>query len=167
MFEVKGRASVFWYWSGAGVVLGLLGWVTWDWLWGGGILLLMFPASLFASAVVFVTVGIWKALDKRPAMVVNEKGVLDRTSMPSRLLSWADVEDFRLVVSKRRQPVLLAVDLVDPERFIDKAMIGSAGMLEEFQKEHGTPCVIALKALEIEPHNLLERLKSAMRQHKR
>ncbi len=167
MLEVKGRAIVFWYWAGVGVVIALTGLGCWDWLWEGGVLLRTIPLSLVVSGVIFVVIGIWKVLDKRPVIVVDDKGMLDRTSLPSRMLSWAEVRDFRLISDRGGQLCWLAIDLVDPAQFIDKALLGSGALLEELEKKYGTPCVIALKTLKIEPHRLLECLKSDLRHQQR
>jgi hypothetical protein len=40
-------------------------------------------------------------------------------------------------------------------------------MLESFEEKFGTPCVIALRSLDIEPNGLLVRLKDALNQRKR
>ena len=167
MLEVKGRAIVFWYWSGVGVAISLLGWLSWDWLWDQGNLLRLVPVSLMISGVIFVGLGIWKALDKRPVIVANEQGFLDRTSFPHRRFAWGEIVKFRLITVKDREPVWLAIDLVDPAKLINKGLHGSRAILEQFEKQYGTPCVIALKILDIEPHNLLERLKSALNQYQR
>lgn len=166
MLEVKGRAIVFWYWAGFGAVLALIGWGLWDWLKDGGFLLRVLPVSLVGSGLVFLLIGIWKTLDKRPVIVVDDKGLLDRTALPSRLMAWNDIVQFRLITDRKRQPSYLAIDLADPEAFISKAVIGGT-MLQALQQQHGTPCVIAVKTLQIEPHNLLERCKSALKEYKR
>ena len=167
MLEVKGRAIVFWYWSGVGVVISSLGWLSWDWLRDQGFLLRLVPMTLVISGMIFVALGIWKALDKRPVIVANEQGFLDRTSFPHRRFAWHEIVKFRLVTVKGREPVWLAIDLVDPAKLINKGLHGSRAILEQFEKQYGTPCVIALKTLDIEPHNLLERLKSALNQYQR
>ena len=167
MLEVKGRAIVFWYWSGVGAVTSLLGWLSWDWLWNQGMLLRAVPVAMVITGVIFVGLGIWKALDKRPVIVANDLGFLDRTSLPNRRFAWNEIVKFRIITIKGREPVWLAVDLVDPVKLINKGLHGSRAMLEAFEKQYGTPCVIALKTLDIEPHNLLERLKSTLSQHTR
>lgn len=167
MLEVNGRAIACLYWAGTGVFLVLSGWGFWQLFCDAGVLLWMLSISLVACGAILVGFGIWKALDKRPVVVVDEKGVLNRTGIPSRMITWNDIEQFRLVTVAGREPSWLAIDLVDPTAFISKAMVGSSGMLKAFQEKYGTPCVIGLIALDIEPHSLLEHCKSAMRQFKR
>ena len=167
MFEVKGRAIVFWYWAGVGAVLALVGLGMWDWFKDDGFFLRILPVSLVGSGVVFLAIGIWKVLDKRPVIVVDDKGLLDRTALPPRLMAWDDIVQFRLISDASREPSMLAIDLADPAKFISKAIFGGSAILEALENKHGTPCVIAVKTLEIEPHNLLERCKSAMKQFKR
>ncbi|MEO7935878.1 MAG: hypothetical protein ABIR27_06445, partial [Dokdonella sp.] len=135
MLEVKGRAIVFWYWSGVGVAISLLGWLSWDWLWDQGNLLRLVPVSLMISGVIFVGLGIWKALDKRPVIVANEQGFLDRTSFPHRRFAWGEIVKFRLITVKDREPVWLAIDLVDPAKLINKGLHGSRAILEQFEKQ--------------------------------
>lgn len=166
MLEVKGRASAFWYWAAIGVVTSTLGWASWDWF-RDGIVLRMLPLGLVVSGVVFFGFGIWKRLDKRPALVVDDKGLLDRTGLPQRLIAWNDIVQFRLVTLAGRAPTWLAIDLVDPDQLISSALYRTGPMLEVFKEKYGTPCVIALKALDIEPHRLLEQLKADLRQYKR
>ncbi len=167
MLEVKGRAIVFWYWAGVGAVLGLVGLGIWDWFKDEGFFLRVLPVSLMGSGVVFVAIGFWKMLDKRPVIVVDDKGLLDRTALPPRLIAWNDIVQFRLITDSGRVPSLLAIDLVDPAKLISKAIFGGSAILETLEKKYGTPCVIALKTLEIEPNSLLERCKAALKQYKR
>lgn len=167
MLEVKGRANIYLTWIIAGVVFAMLGWAMWDAFVDDGFPLRVLPASLVISGAICVGIGIWKALDKKPAIIVDVQGLIDRTSLPHRTLLWSEIEGFRLVPAGARNPKFLAIDLVDPEKMISKALYGTATMLEQFQRQFGTPCVIVLRTLEIEPHNLLERLKGSMRQHKR
>ncbi len=167
MFEVKGRAVVFWYWAGVGAVLALVGLGIWDWFKDEGFLLRVLPVSLVGSGLVFLAIGIWKVLDTRPVIVVDDKGLLDRTALPARLIAWNDIVQFRLITDAGREPSWLAIDLAEPAKLISKATFGGSAILEALEKKYGTPCVIAVKTLEIEPHNLLERCKGAMKEFKR
>lgn len=122
MLEVKGRANVFWYWAAVGVLTSLSGWWLLGWFSDQGLLLRLVPVAMAVSGVIFVGIGIFKALDKRPVIIVNENGLLDRTSFPHRRLAWNDIVKFRLVTVGGRAPVWLAIDLVDPARMINKAL---------------------------------------------
>lgn len=167
MLEVKGRVTAFLYWVIFGLVLALLGWWGWEWLHDEGFLFRMLTFSLAGAGIVCVGIGIWKALDKRPVLVVDGQGLLDRTSLPARRINWIEIADFRLVPVGARSPTFLAVDLVDSAKFVGSAFFASSGaMLEALEKKHGTPCVIAMQLLDIQPHNLLENLKSLLKQHK-
>ena len=73
----------------------------------------------------------------------------------------------RLITDAGREPSWLAIDLAEPAKLISKATFGGSAILEALEKKYGTPCVIAVKTLEIEPHNLLERCKGAMKEFKR
>ena len=167
MLEVKGRAIVFWYWAGVGAVVSLLGWGSWDWFEDGGFMLRLLPLTLVITGVVFVVLGAWKMLDKRPVIVVDDKGFLDRTSLPRRLIAWDDIVRFRLITDAAQKPAWLGIDLTDPEKFISKSVYGSSAILEALYERYDTPCVIALNTLDIGPHSLLEQCKAALNQQKR
>lgn len=167
MLEVKGRASMVWYWAAVGLVISALGWWLMDWVEDLGKLGEILAVSLMISGVVIVGLGIYKAVDKRAILVVDQKGVLDRTSYPSRQLAWADIRGFRLVPVGGRAPLFLAIDLVNPEELIGKALFGSAALLETMQEKYGTPCVITLRALDTQPHALLARLNEALNRIRR
>lgn len=168
MLEVKGRATGFLYWVVFGLVLALLGWLGWNWLKDDGFLFRMLTFAVLGTGVVFVLLGVWKILDKRPVMVVDEQGLLDRCSLPSRRISWDEISDFHLAPVGANSPNFLAIDLVDSVKFVSNASFFVSGaMLEAIEKQHGTPCVIPMKTLDIEPHNLLERLRVLMKHYKR
>lgn len=161
MLEVKGRRSVVVPWAISGIVISLLGW----WSFGGvptfGKLWEIVALTLLFSGFVLIGFGIWKALDPRPVLVIDDAGFLDRVNMPARRFAWQDIKGFRLMDSGRRDVHSLCIDLVDPARFIASAHFTAAPALKLFDKTHGTPCVIPLKSLDVEPHHLLARLKSA------
>ena len=167
MLEVKGRASVVWIFAGFGLVLSAFGWFSLSWVDDLGKIWEIVAVSLMISGVLIVGIGIWRAVDKRPVLVVDDQGLLDRTSLPTRRIVWSDIEAFSLVTVSGREPTWLAIQLANPERFISQAMFGAAAMLESFEEKFGTPCVIALKSLDIEPNGLLARLKDALNQRKR
>ena len=167
MLEVKGSSSVIWYWSGFGVALSVLGWYALGWLEDLGKLGEILSVSMMLSGVILVGLGIWRALDKRPVLVVDEQGVLDRTGLPHRRIGWTDITAFRLIVVAGSLPVWLAIEVVDPEKFISKSLFVSRVMLETFHTNHATPCVISLKLLDAEPNALLLRLRAALSQYKR
>jgi hypothetical protein len=167
MLEVKGRASVVWIFAGFGIALSTFGWFSLSWVEELGKVWEIVAVGLMISGVLIVGIGIWRAVDKRPVLVVDDQGLLDRTSLPARRIAWGEIEDFSLVTVSGREPTWLAIQLADPELFISKAMFGAAAMLESFEERLGTPCVIALKSLDIEPNGLLARLKEALKQRKR
>jgi hypothetical protein len=167
MLEVKGRASVVWIFAGFGIALSTFGWFSLAWIEDLGKIWEIVAVGLMISGVLIVGIGIWRAVDKRPVLVADDQGLLDRTSLPARRIAWSDIEGFSLVTVSGREPTWLAIQLADPELFISKAMFGAAAMLESFEEKFGTPCVIALRSLDIEPNGLLVRLKDALNQRKR
>ena len=168
MLEVKGRASMLWYWAAMGVALSALGWWLLDWVEDWGKLMETLAVSLMLSGVVIVGFGIFKALDRRPVLVVDGDGVLDRTSFPVRRIPWADIRGFQLAPARERAPLFLAIELADPEAFIAKGLLSlTRPMLESFQNSYGSPCVISLRALDAEPNTLLVRLRDALNRRNR
>ena len=164
MLEVKGRTSIVWYWAITGIVVSVLGWWSLGWVDELGKLWFILAISVMISGVIVVGIGIWKALDKRPVLIADRDGVLDRTSLQSRRMAWNEITGFRLVTTGAGVPQWLAIELVDPQRFMDR--FGSGPMMKAFQTTYGTPCVISVKAIDIEPHTLLANLKSAQQVHK-
>ncbi len=167
MLVVKGRARIFWYWIVAGIGLVALGLGILDWLLEEDIVLLMMAPILIGSGLVFVVIGIGKVRQTRPVLLVDEVGLVDCTALPHRRLRWSEIVDFRLIGTVGRGPIWLAVDVNDPAKLIRKALIGSSTMMTAFEKVCGTPWVITLKLLDIEPRDLLGRLKAARKQFKR
>jgi len=152
-----------------GIVGGLVSLVGWWWLnWVDdlGKLWEILSVSLMISGVVIFGVGIWKAFDRGPALVVDSEGLLDRTSIPARRIGWNEIKAFNLAIPSGRNPQILGIQLVDPGRFIQSARFGAGAVLTAFEKAYGTPCVIPLKSLDIEPHSLLARLRSAQSERK-
>ncbi|HET9034115.1 MAG TPA: STM3941 family protein [Dokdonella sp.] len=167
MLEIKGRANIFLTWVVGGVVIALTGLAFRDSLMDGGFPWRALPPGLVIAGAICAGLGIWKALDMQPVVVVDARGFVDRTSLPHRAFIWSEIEGFRLVPEGARNPKFLAIDLADPEKVISRALYGTTTMLESFHGQFGTPCVIVLRTLEIEPNNLIERLKSCLKQHKR
>lgn len=167
MVEVKGRASMVWYWSGVGAVVSLFGLWSLDWVDELGKLWEIIAVSLMITGVIVVGMGIWKALDKRPVLITDAEGLLDRTSIPSRRIAWNDIKGFGLVPSQGQTPRFLAVQLADPAAFRAKAPRTLAPILETFEEKFGTPCVISLRAMDVEPRSLLQNLNEAMARRKR
>ena len=167
MFEIKGRSGMVWYWTGVGGVLSLLGLWSLEWVDDLGKLWEILAVSLMISGVIIAGIGVWKALDKRPVLVGDAEGLLDRTSVPSRRIAWSDIKAFKLVPAQGREPQFLAIELADPALFKAKAVYGAGVMLEAFEKNYGTPCVIPLRAMDVEPNALLLRLNDALRRRKR
>lgn len=168
MLEVKGRAGMFFYWAGMGIAISALGWWSLDWIDDWGKLMEILSISLMISGVIFVGIGIFKLLDRRPVLVADGEGVLDRTSFPVRRILWADIQGFELAPGGGRAPLFLSIDLADPEAFLAKARLATTRpILEAYQKAYGSPCVIPLRALDAEPTVLLTRLRAALGAHNR
>jgi hypothetical protein len=167
MLEVKGKANVVWVFAGFGIGLSTFGWYSLAWVEDLGKLWEIIAISLMISGVLIAGIGVWRAVDKRPILVVDEQGLLDRTSLPTRRIAWSEIEGFSLITVSGREPTWLAIQLANPELFISKAMFGAAAMLESFEEKYGTPCLIALRSLDAEPNGLLIRLKDALSRRKR
>ncbi|MGB0135229.1 STM3941 family protein [Dokdonella sp.] len=163
--EVKGRAGGFMHWVVIGLVLAVLGWWAWDWLKDEEFLWRLLSFTLLVAGIVFAAFGAWKLMDKQPVLIATEQGLVDRTGMLVRRINWGEITGFRLPAASGRSSNFLAIDLVDPVKFVASASFGSSSVLEAIETQHGTPCVIPLKLLDIEPHNLIEHLKGYLRQH--
>lgn len=167
MLEVKGRASIVFYWAIVGIVTSLLGWWCLDGVDELGLLWEILAYSLMVSGPIVIGMGMRKALDRRPMLVADQDGVLDRTSYPERKWSWTQIRGFRLWPENSRKPTLLAVDIDQPEQYIRAARMGNRAVFEAFQNNYGTPCVVSLSALDIEPNVLLLQLKERLKQQSR
>lgn len=124
-----------------GVATSALGCWLLDWIeeWGKRVELL--AVSLMNSGAVIFGIGVFKALDRRPVLIVDGDGVLDRTSFPGRRIPWADIRGFQLT-PRERKPTYLASELADPEAFIASSLLNFARpMLEAFKNTCGSPCV--------------------------
>lgn len=165
MLEVKGRATVGLAFVVVAAVLALGGWAGLAWVKALGMLWLILCLSLIVSGAVLVLVGVFKAFDRRPLLIVDASGVHDRATSPARRFTWEEIKGFRLSPANTRKPQVLAIDVVDPPRAIREAPLGARTWMQAAELHHGSPCILWLAALDIEPTPLLGKLRSLQLQH--
>lgn len=165
VLEVKGRALVVVGFFGMAVVMVLAGWLGMAWVERLGVLWWILCLSLMISSLPMVFLGMRKALDKRPLLVVDRDGMHDRVTSPARRFAWNEITGFRLSPANTRKPQVLAIDVADPARAIRDAPLGTRTALEVARQQHGSPCIVWLGALDIDPNQLLTKLRSAQLVH--
>jgi hypothetical protein len=167
MLEIRGRKSVVWSWGIVGIVVSMLGWWSLAWVDQLGKLWEIFALSMLVSGIIIVGFGMFKAWDRRPVLLVNNEGLVDRSSLQVRFIAWADITGFSLAPGGQTVPLYLAIHVVDPQTYIRKAAFGSAAVMEALQSTYGTPCLIPLRALDTQANDLLVRLQEALRGQQR
>ena len=165
MLEVKGRAVIVLPFFVIAIVLAVAGWVGLDWVDQLGKLWWIVCLTLLLSSVPIAAIGLFKALDRRPLLVVDAAGVHDRVTSPARRFGWDEIKGFRLSPAGSRKPQVLAIDVIDPERAIAQARLGMGALMEATRTQHGSPCVVWLNALDIDPVRLLSALQSLQLKH--
>lgn len=91
MLEVEGRTTVLVVSFGIAVVLAGVGWIGVAWVRHVGMRWFILCLSLMVSSVPMLALGVFKALDRRPKLVVDAQGVFNRVTSPSRRFAWADI----------------------------------------------------------------------------
>lgn len=114
MLEVEGRTTVLVVSFGIAVVLAGVGWLGMAWFRHLGMLWFILCLNVMVSSVPMRALGVFKALDRRPKLVVDAEGVFDRVTSPSRRFAWADIRGLRLSPANTRSPRVLAIDVHDP-----------------------------------------------------
>ena len=165
MLEVKRRATVVVPFLVIALVMAVTGWLGMAWVRHLGVVWFIACLSVMVSSVPMVVLGIIKALDRRPVLRVDAGGLHDRATSPARQFPWGEIKGFRLSPANTRAPQVLAIDVVDPARAIEAAPLGARTLMEAARLHHGTPCIIWLRALDIDANALLAALRSLQVQY--
>ncbi|WP_281235268.1 STM3941 family protein [Flavobacterium gelatinilyticum] len=99
--------------------------------------------SFFGLCLLFI---LFKILDKKPALIINENGITDNSNYSSvGLIAWSKIKGIRTqqVMSTK----FLLIDVSDPKEFIDKGSRLKASFMKANLKMHGTPVLITSNTL--------------------
>lgn len=109
--------------------------------------------------------SIKKFFDKKPGLIIDEKGIIDNTSGVSiGLIEWKSITGFRSkqIMSTR----ILLIDTNDPEKFVAKASGLKARIMRTNYNMYGTPLAIGSTTLKYNFDDLETLLKTAMIKNK-
>ena len=95
-----------------------------------------------------------RVLRPRPALIVDEEGLLDQSSFASAgRIPWSDIADVRLVSYPSQ--LILAIDVKDPEPYLARANPLKRQALRVNRSLAGTPFIIPFTALQVVPATLM------------
>ena len=142
---------------------------------GSGVLFVMYPAVLnpnfetypfiigIVSILFFGTCLIYaiiKMFDRKAGLVIDENGINDNSSRGSiGLINWEDIS--RITPSEIASSKVILIETTNPGKYINRAKNSISKLAMKFNnKKYGTPLAISSNSLEIEHHELLDKLES-------
>ncbi len=111
---------------------------------------------------VVAVIALRQMFDASPGLVVDAEGIIDDSSgVPAGRVFWSEMTGLRVVRIRRTR--LLAIDVIDPQRFI----AGASGMrrwaMAANARLYGTPVFISTVALRIRFDELVAILEARLR----
>lgn len=105
--------------------------------------------------------GLIRALDTKPALVMNKNGIFDRSNFAScHLIKWRDIKLIEIKLIGKEKLVLIHV--YNPQEYIGKVNPIKGFFLKLNEKKCGTPFRISALSLECAPDELYDKLKEIM-----
>ncbi len=108
---------------------------------------------------------LYKASDKKPGLIVNGNGITDNSNFSSvGLIEWSEI------IGIRSQQVMstkfILIDVLNPEKFIQKSSKFKASLLKTNMKMYGTPLSITSNSLRYNFDEMEKLLKTEFEKHK-
>lgn len=107
------------------------------------------------SVVVFVlfgwagSVSLVKGFDRSPGLILDTEGIVDNASgVAAGRVGWSEIKGFRVVTIRDQSS--LAIDVANPERFVERVSGVRRWLVRLNWKYFGTPIHIGAQALQIE-----------------
>jgi hypothetical protein len=92
--------------------------------------------------------AIARLFDRRPGLVVDRQGLIDRTThLGVGRINWTEVRDLRIV--KMRMNKFLVIDVHDPDRFLDRGNVLQRLLRAGNLRAQGSPIALSSNLLEI------------------
>ncbi len=99
--------------------------------------------------------SISKYFDKSPGLIFTNKGIVDNTNGTSvGLIEWNDINEIKIIEIWKTKAILLLTD--KPEKYIKKASVSQAKMMQTNFKLYGTPLYITPQTLKIDFDDLYD-----------
>jgi hypothetical protein len=116
---------------------------------------------LFAVFVLFKQI-----FSKKPALIINEKGLTDYSSISSAgFIPWSDIVEFKESVNSLKQKLLLFI-VKNPHKYIDTPGAKMSNARQSYHNLFGTPVVVAFNNLKYDYNELISILKKAFNNYK-
>jgi hypothetical protein len=115
-------------------------------------------ASLIFFGICLIYI-FYKAFDKKPGLIVNENGITDNSNFASvGLIEWSEIIGIRTeqVMSTK----FILIDVLNPEKFIQKSSKFKASLMKANLKMYGTPLSITSNTLRYNFDEMERLLKS-------
>lgn len=95
-----------------------------------------------ASVVLF-----FKLFDKKPGLIIDEKGITDNSNTSSiGLIKWSEIT--RISQTESNSIKFLVVELENPEEFFEKLSLWKKLSSRQNLKQHGTPITLSSVSLQ-------------------
>lgn len=104
--------------------------------------------------------------DKRPGLVINDQGIIDRSTLVARdMITWDEIESFER--SQVRKQEFILVKLKDPEAYMTRQQGRYKKRLMKYNSEfQGTPVGILLSSLACKANELEEFLNTRLKMYR-
>ncbi|WP_333601394.1 STM3941 family protein [Flavobacterium sp.] len=121
-------------------------------------------ASVIFSSLCLIYI-FYKAFDKKPGLIVNANGIIDNSNFASvGLIEWSEI------IGIRTQQVMstkfILIDVLNPEKFIQKSSKYKASLMRANLKMYGTPLSITSNSLKYNFEKMESLLKTEFEKYK-
>lgn len=124
-------------------------------LGNGMFLLFSLSFTLCLGAMIYFLI---KYLDKKPALVINQKGIIDNISMAKAgFIPWSNING--CLIGKLSGVDQLMIKVKDHKSIMEQQSSLRKSMLQVPIQDHGTPIAINVKLLDYNPEKLLKVIK--------
>ena len=128
------------------------------------IYLLFLCAMVFFICVLMLINTLIKIVNKKPALVLNQKGIIDHVSMANAgFIEWREITG--CFIAKMSGVDQLFISVKDHQSILSKQNPIRKGLLSVPIEDHGTPIAIDLKLLNYSPQKL-QKIISSMKKGK-
>ena len=122
----------------------------------------------FASVIFFglcLIYIIYKAFDKKPGLIVNANGITDNSNFASvGLIEWSEIIGIR--TQQIMSTKFILIDVLNPEKFIQKSSKYKASLMKANLKMYGTPLSITSNSLTYNFEKMESLLKTEFEKYK-
>lgn len=117
-------------------------------------------------AIIILIVCLFIMFSKKPALIINKKGIRNNTSITGKsFIPWDDITGFKETDDSGIQKILLVM-VNDPDKYIKKIGSSAGNMYRDYLETFGTPIVINTNNFKTENSYLINALNRDFKKYK-